>query len=458
MKFFPLVSILIASLMPFSSVLALVPNDPNINQWSYKDVKAFEAWDKETGSKDVVVAVVDNGFDTFHPDLYGNVWVNTKEIQDNGVDDDNNGYIDDIYGWDFVDEDKNGDGSVDSKEAQGDNDPRPEVINIDPVLKTNGHINHGTVVAGIIGAVGNNNEDGAGIVWKVKLMNLRVASADGSGNADALPNAIRYAVNNGADIINMSLVGDSNPELKKAIKYAYDKGVVMVAAAGNDRMDLDIVPVYPICADSGEKEQWILGVSAMDETHHLTQFSNMGANCIDITAPGDNISGPLRYAPAYGLVHEYSGGWNGTSFAVPFVSGAAALIKSIIPSWRAPEIYQAILSTVHRTPPSDIEAYKRIYGAGLLQIDKAVDYAFERKKKGRNLNALAAFSRGSAEYKNLYSQDFVLPAILSTADSVASLNYNNLYFTSVKDEKKGGYFTCLDRFGKVYDTDKFIWL
>ncbi|OGH68460.1 MAG: hypothetical protein A3J66_00570 [Candidatus Magasanikbacteria bacterium RIFCSPHIGHO2_02_FULL_47_14] len=355
---------------------AKVPTDPKVNQWSFRDTKAFEAWDLATGSRDVIVAVIDNGFDTFHPDLYPNVWRNEDEVEDNRVDDDHNGYIDDVWGWDFVVEDKNDDGKVDINELAGDNDPRPDVIGLSPQEIKNGIFHHGSLVAGIIGAVGNNAQDIAGINWQVRLMNIRMLNSAGTGDLLPLSRAIRYAVDNGAQVINFSIIGSGGEtELLDAINYAYSHRVVMVAAAGNNGLSLNEEPLYPVCSDGSQETELILGVSGVDEQHHLANFSNYGSTCIDLAAPGVGIESLLRYAPRFNLPQTSDGGWNGTSFAAPFVSGAAALVKSVQPSWGPQEIFSALLSTVHKTPPPDENVYKNLFGAGLLQIDKAVEYA-----------------------------------------------------------------------------------
>ena len=392
-----------AKLIVFTGIIALMPvfvwaqtpNDPFAKQWSYKDVKVYKAWDYVTGSREVVVAVIDNGFDTFHPDLRANAWKNEDEISGNGIDDDKNGYIDDVWGWNFLADDFNGDGKVDDKEEKGNNRPRPDVTNLNDRQRADMTFNHGTLVAGLIGAVGNNKADGAGINWKVKLMNLKVVGNTGSGESSQLPGAIRYAVDNGADVINVSMVSYHSALLDEAVKYAYDNKVVIVAAAGNNSQVLNGDGLYPICSDSGSNNQMVLGVSAIDESHHITKFSNVGSDCIDITAPGENISSTIRFSPKNGLKDRYGGGWSGTSFAAPLVSGAAALIKSIQPSWGPIEIYEAILSTVHHTVGQDEEVYAHLFGQGMLQIDKAIEYAMERLNLVRPVTTLLGVDRNS---------------------------------------------------------------
>lgn len=354
---------------------AKIPNDPGVQQWAYKDTGVYNAWDYFVGSEEVTVAIIDNGFDTLHPDLRNNLWINKKEIKDNDIDDDKNGYIDDVYGWNFLDD---------------NNDPRPSVSDLSGNKERGVVFNHGTIVAGIIGAVGNNNDGIAGINWRVRMMNLKVVGNEGTGSMSVLPEAIYYAVDNGADVINISMVGDDEDGgVTEAVKYAYDKGVVVVAAAGNNYYYLNDSPLYPVCSDKGKEDNWVLGVSAIDEAHHLATFSNIGKDCVDITAPGINITSTVRYSPTSGFEEKYSGGWNGTSFAAPMVSGAAALVKSIHPEWNANKIYEILLATVHRTPNPDRVGYANLFGSGLLQIDKAVLKAMETKIPVTSALALA---------------------------------------------------------------------
>ena len=262
-----LLSIFAVLLLPLG-VFAKTPNDPNLKQWSYNDLNVEDAWNITTGSRSVVVAVIDNGFDTYHPDLAGNVWYNTREIEGNGIDDDQNGYVDDIVGWNFVPTDMNKGGVVDETEAKGNNDPRPDVSALSDRDKQRNVYSHGTVIAGIIGARGNNGILETGINWQVQLMNIKVVGNEGSGEAAPVPAAIHYAVDNGADIINISMVSDEHRvELTDAINYAYAKGVAVVAAAGNESRSLVLEPRYPVCSDTETGVNKVLGVSAIDESH-----------------------------------------------------------------------------------------------------------------------------------------------------------------------------------------------
>jgi hypothetical protein len=396
--------VLLGSFVP-TFVFAQIPNDPYVSQWAFKDIGAYAAWDLSTGSRNVVVAIIDNGFDSNHPDLKENVWKNPREIPNNKIDDDNNGYIDDIVGWNFIPTDSNGDGKIRGDEKKGSNDPVPDVSELSQAEKDQGFFHHATLVAGLVGAVGNNKKDSAGINWKVSLMNLKVLGNTGVGDYTPLAEAIFYAVNNGADVINISAVGTNSPDLDRAVEYAYGHGVVVVAAAGNNSGNLNTSSLYPACSDAGAsaEKQKVLGVSAIDETHHLADFSNFGSDCIDITAPGVHMGSLLRYEPSEGLTKEWADGWNGTSFATPLVSGAAALIKAVQPEWKAPEIYQALLKSTHKTPTKDESGYKTSFGFGLLQVDKAVKYAVDHLPAAHVLKSLGLFDAESGFLETLSS-------------------------------------------------------
>lgn len=437
-------NIFIVAIVVFSlplSVFAKLPNDPQVSQWGFADTHVYEAWDFATGSSDVIVAVVDNGFDSFHPDLAENVWKNIKEIPDNSIDDDRNGYVDDVWGWNFELKDTNNNGTIDPDETIGTNDPRPAITTLSQQEIEEGVIHHGTLVAGIIGSVGNNGQYGAGINWRVKLMNVKVLGNSGGGQITQLGQAIRYAVDNGASIINISLVGDSgNREINEAVQYAYEKGVVVVAAAGNGGTFLDSFPYSPVCADAGEKEQRILGVSAIDEIHRIARFSNIGSSCVDITAPGVNIASSLRYAPREQLLEAYGGGWKGTSFATPFVSGAAALIKSIHPEWKAKEIYAAILSTTHKTPTDNEAEYAHLYGAGLLQIDKAVQFALKTPSipRARVVTAIQSMTTTGRLHEWKQGKGIELPRPITLSRSVYDI-------ASFETSDRSGFVTIQEK-------------
>jgi subtilisin family serine protease len=427
--------ILCVSLCVPGVVFGAVPNDPLVSQWAFEKTNVFDAWDVETGSRDVVVAVIDNGFDSLHPDIRGNVWQNTDEIADNKKDDDNNGYIDDVWGWNFVAEDINNDGEISASEKKGNNDPRPNATgeNSDDSRSA---IHHGTVVAGLIGATGNNQLYGSGVAWRVRLMNVKVATNGGTGSLSDLPQGILYAVDNGADIINLSLVGYTYPDgLVESLRYAKEKGVLVVVAAGNNSADLDVGELaYPVCADGEKDEQLVLGVTAVREDRRLARFSNVGGSCIDMAAPGVGVSSTMRFSPTNGFREGYGGNWNGTSFAAPMVSGAAALVQSIHPSLNGAEIRDVLLSTVSKTPTTDEVMYKKLFGAGFLDVAVAVQKAqrlnTEKKEGGHVLIDRAG---------RVYTQkDGITTVVTSSArlknvdDVVVFSNTEDTWYASVK--------------------------
>ena len=294
-----------------------IPNDSFFpNQWSFHntgqtmgtsgaDIDALGAWGISTGSNSVVVAVIDTGVNYSHSDLSSNIWDNVGEIPGNGIDDDNNGYIDDVRGWNFV---------------NSTNDPIDDQ-------------EHGTHVSGTIGAVGNNAIGVAGVSWHVKIMPLKAFDQYGQGSTLDAMNAIEYANANGASVISNSWGG---PEYSQALKDAIDLSpAVVVCAAGNGNgNDNDIYPVYPASYSSPN----IISVAATDHTDILASFSNIGLSSVDLAAPGTSI-----------LSTYYLGNYvtmSGTSMATPHVSGVAALVKSVNQSLTAAQIKDIILSNV----------------------------------------------------------------------------------------------------------------
>lgn len=219
------------------------------------DIDAPEAWTITKGSKNVTIAVIDSGVMYTHPDLAANIWTNPGEIPDNGIDDDGNGYVDDVHGWDFYDND------YDPDDAYG----------------------HGTHCAGTIAAVGNNSIGVTGVMWNAKIMPLRFMGPNGKGrNTDAIL-AIRYATMMGADVISCSWGGAS---YSQALKDAIDATpALVVCAAGNDALNNDITPHYP----SSYTSRNVLAVAASTSTEQLASFSNFGATSVDVAAPGRNI-------------------------------------------------------------------------------------------------------------------------------------------------------------------------
>ena len=315
-------------------------------QWGMNDIGVQEAWKVTMGDPNMIVAVIDTGVDYTHEDLLPNMWRNTKEIPNNGIDDDHNGYVDDIVGWDFV-----------------SNDNKPYDLATDnPLDLLTGEANpgHGTHCAGNVAARNGNNVGIAGVAPHVKIMALRFISEKGSGTTAAAVQAIRYAVDNGAKVLSNSWGGEGqddgseeNVALKDAIKYAMDKGVLFVVAAGNGRNgagfnnDTDQNPVYPASYNFDN----ILTVAAIDSTDHLAPFSNYGATKVHIGAPGVKV---FSTTPAQGyqdtIIDKFGmkATWDGTSMAAPHVAGAAALYWSAHPEATFKDVRAALLHSAKK--------------------------------------------------------------------------------------------------------------
>ncbi|MGE5398465.1 MAG: S8 family serine peptidase [Chitinophagales bacterium] len=240
------------------------------------DIDAPEAWDSTTGTKNVVVAVVDTGVDYTHPELAANIWNNVDEIAGDGLDNDNNGYIDDVRGWDFVND---------------DNDPMDEN-------------NHGTHCSGTIAAAANDSNNIAGVMWNASIMPVRFLSGSGSGSTLDGIKSILYATRNGADIISCSWGGGGYSQaLRDAIDYS---SALVVCSAGNDAANNDSVKSYPGSYDCDN----IIAVAATDQNDNLASFSSYGATTVDLAAPGTNILSSVRYTTAMYEKFSNLDNWN----------------------------------------------------------------------------------------------------------------------------------------------------
>lgn len=330
------------------------PNDADFSlQWHHYelndiDIDSTDAWDTTTGSSSVIVAVVDSGVDLDHEDLADNIWVNTGEIAGNGVDDDGNGFVDDVNGWDFVDSDN-------------DPNPAPNGTDDDADGQVDGGVIHGTHVAGLIGAVGNNSVGGSGVNWDVSIMAVRALDDEGYGNDPDIAQAVEYAADNGASVINLSLGAYGNSsEMEAAVQYAIDAGVLVMAAAGNDAVDINVDGFYPACSDG------VVGVAATNAADTAASFSNYGSTCVDIAAPGASIFSTLFTDATFGFTDSY-GYLSGTSMATPIVSGAAALIKASNSGFTDADILDAMTTT------ADDIGLGADYGAGRLNVANALE-------------------------------------------------------------------------------------
>jgi len=306
--------------------LHLVPNDPHLaNQWhlgtSAAAVRARTAWDFETGSPGVSIGILDTGVDVGHPDLAAKIWQNPGEIPGNSVDDDGNGYVDDVRGWDFGDD---------------DNDPSPQ-----PVYDAGTGIDvgwHGTFVAGLAAAATNNATGIAGVAWGCRVMPLKISDVTGDMPLSAVTAAVLYAIDNGASVLNMSL-GSADPAaeafFQPLMTAAFNGGVFTVASAGNNGTD---ERNFPAACDS------VLAVGATNSANNRADFSNWG-DWVDVAAPGEAIWSSIARNYAYDefsqIFFEVLWYWDavnpymfndGTSFSAPVVAGAAALVRSHFPA------------------------------------------------------------------------------------------------------------------------------
>jgi len=311
--------------VPLSTAEA--PNDPEyFYQYAPPKMHMPEAWHVTTGDKNVVVAVIDSGVKYDHPDLAENIYVNSAEVLD-GIDNDGNGFVDDIHGWDFR--------STGLNDLLQDNDPSD-------------FAGHGTGVAGVAGAVGNNATGIAGVAWQVQILPLKIAG-DLVPNLDSFSaiEAIDYAVAQGAQVINASYIaqdyrygvyqGDRFSRLHlEALQAAQDAGVVLVAAAGNSDQDrnIDEKHTYPSCYNLAN----IISVAATTDDDSLRHNSNYGAKSVDLAAPGENI-----YTTSKTGAYETE---SGTSFAAPQVAGIAALMRVKFPQMNVRKLRLMIMEGV----------------------------------------------------------------------------------------------------------------
>jgi subtilisin family serine protease len=293
------------------------------------DIGAEPAWQIETGSRKVIVAVIDTGISLGHPDLKANLWANTAELSGKkGVDDDGNGYIDDVYGYDFVNR------LPDPQDDHG----------------------HGTHVSGIIGASGNNGLGVTGINWNVSLMALKALDSGGEGTVDVAIEAIHYAVKMGAQVINSSWGGDDFSQLlQDAIADAGKKNVLFVAAAGNEGTDNDEKPEYPASYPVAN----VLAVAAVDNQGELASFSSFGRQTVHLAAPGVAVLSTTLQG--YGVM-------SGTSMASPHVAGVAALLLAHEPKLSVGQLKDRLIRTA--TPLGSL--YRQVLSSGIVNAANAL--------------------------------------------------------------------------------------
>ena len=330
-------------------LFATTPNDPNLFlQWhvttaSNVDAQLTEGWDLGKGDTSTVIAVIDNGFDIHHEDLAGNVWINRSEIPANGLDDDGNGYTDDVRGWDFGNHDN-------SPMAE----PMPDDSGVDIGF-------HGSGVAGVAAAVTNNAVGMAGAAWSCRFMALKVGNTAGDITLEAFTEAFAYALDEGADVINVSLGTPDTTARAFLQALADDAGladVLVVAGAGNSGSD---VKSFPAACDG------VLAVGATTDANTRASFSNWGT-WVDIAAPGELIWTAINDNYTFDFLTQLIlilSGWDGetpyvyqdgTSFASPLVAGIAGLVRSKHPGLSAAEVADHLVQT------GDVVAYDHPIG------------------------------------------------------------------------------------------------
>ncbi len=363
-----------AMLLPLTPALALTPNDPLLfEQWYLEKIGVPKAWDVTLGDPSVIVAVIDSGVDIDHPDLAGNIWTNPGEIPGDGIDNDGDGFVDDVHGWDFL---------------TNTSDPRPKVA---AGQEPRFGFHHGTAIAGIIAAAANNGRGIAGVAPKVKMMPLRALDSDGSGNTSTVIRAMEYAIAHGASVVNLSFVSTvqqpagsvtNNTALFRVMERARKAGIVVVASAGNEAaadrtevVDLDVSPQVPVCEAAGNPFQAVIGVSSTDQDDHRSTFSSYGSRCIDVSAPGNEffVLTAARQPSTEVAEESYSGYYRGTSLSAAVVSGVAALIKSANPALTADQIQTIIEQTAD--PVEKGTVYDGKIGKGRINAAAAVQRA-----------------------------------------------------------------------------------
>jgi subtilisin family serine protease len=304
--------------------------DPLLDrQWALggrTGLRARDVW-QTTAGNDVTVAVLDSGIRLDHPDLVSNLWTNPAEVPANGIDDDGNGWVDDVHGANVV----NGGGAPDD------------------------WFGHGTAVAGVIGARGGNALGISGVAPRVRLLPVKVLDDHGMGSTVTVVEGMRYALAHGARVINLSLNGPQGSQaLEETIRAAEAMGVLVVASAGNDGQDRDRIPSYPASTPS----EAVVSVTSVGRKGYLARGAAYGAVSVDLAAPGTRV---LTTAPSgYGL-------YSGTSFAAAHVSGALALMAAARPDASGPQLKEALIHGARRSRALfGLVAHGRVNTAGAI--------------------------------------------------------------------------------------------
>jgi thermitase len=336
----------------------LIPNNPSFKlQWGLNnsantDIDAPKAWTRTLGSNSIIVAVLDTGIDLSNPAFAGRIWTNPDS---SGSD----GHPGDVHGWNFV---------ANNADVQDDND-------------------HGTHVAGVIAASGNNGIGVAGVDWNAQIMPLKVLDANGEGSDGAMVSAIDFAVQHGARVINASWGGGPYSQaVADAISYAGSQGVVFVTAAGNNGANDDATPFYPASYHLPNE----IAVTAVNQAGGLPSFANFGVRSVALAAPGVNILSTVRGGLAY---------MSGTSMATPYVAGVVSLVAGLHPTYTAAQLVQQVLST---TKPLASLAGKTTTG-GIVDAARALGLNSGRPGVDTALRIHAAGAPATSLFPNTYT-------------------------------------------------------
>jgi subtilisin family serine protease len=423
--------------------ISLVPNDPyyaSAGSWGQayddlyglKKVGAATAWDASQG-QGVTVAVVDTGVDYAHPDIADNIWTNAGEIPGNAVDDDGNGYVDDVRGWDFV------------GPAYGN--PLPDA---DP---RDGH-GHGSHVAGTAAAAGENGIGVVGMAFRARVMAVKGLDNTGRGLDSQLAAAVVYAADNGADVINASWGGPGDSQvLREAVDYAADLGVVFVASAGNSAADAR--NFHPSAFAR------VITVAASDFADATAYFSNWGPK-IDVTAPGVDILSLRAHGTSGGIpLNEGYTRMSGTSMASPHVSGLAALILAHHPTYSTEQVRQALRVSAHDLGPGGFDTtfgYGRIDATQALAVDTALEVAIQSPEDGSAVTggvAIAGVASGAGfvHYELAYGNGITPASWVPILDSTTPVTGGTLGTFDAAAVPDGVYtlrLTAFDAAGRAY--------
>jgi subtilisin family serine protease len=371
------------------------------------DIGATKAWAVTTGNKDIAVAVIDTGVDYTHPELKENIFVNSGEIADNGIDDDANGFIDDIHGWNFA--------GVSTNNPMDDNE-------------------HGTHVSGTIGAKGDGAGNKiAGVTWNTSILPVKFLTGSGSGTLADAVKAIQYATKMNVKIMSNSWGGGGfSQAMYDAINEAKIKGILFVAAAGNDSANSDSSPHYP----AGYQIDNVMAVAATTNRDTLASFSTYGKRTVHIAAPGHKIYSSIK-----------GGGYNtfsGTSMATPHVSGAAALVWGANPSLTYAEIKERLMKSRDFIPALS----RKVASSGRLNVYNAVMgiYPVSPEPSEDQWRDIAFNPAESAHpYANSFKQEFAFEA-------PENVKFMRVVFSKVELEDGYDFLKVVDGAGKEMDS------